>query len=375
MSPDNLKKQPTVHSWWRNLLVGLVRWTVAAALVLAIGEFVARAVVTTPSNQQFDPELGWTYIPNSTIFSSREGGAHLAVNRLGANDEEFVPKGNRERLLFLGDSITEALQVPRHQNFTSVLEQLQPDVDAINMGRSAMGPVHYPVMVKRHKAEIEPAQVIVVLSPGDLLDTLQPSVVLSPHRDEQKQTIGLAPAMNDRIKEKLAPVLRRSALATHLARRLKPVLTQSVKEALCWIRDCPPVDASETLDQTYAEHHQVEAARRLRLALEAIQKQTTVTVVYVPALNYKVGRVVEPQYPWEGTNYRDVCHALGIPFLDTSEALAQAYRETGQPGHGFPNAVVGQGHLNKLGHAAVAQAIHGWLQTLPAENSDEESTP
>jgi len=352
-----------------------VRWTIALVIVLTFGEFIVRISVTTPSNQQFDEKLGWTYVPHSTIYSSREGGAFLKLNSLGANDVEPAFKRLKKRILFLGDSITEALQVPREQNFTTVLEGLAPQIEAVNLGRSAMGPVHYPVLLERHSPNLKPDEVVIVLSPGDLLDTLQNNVVVTTDPESATESIALAPAINDRIKEKLGPLLRRSALVTHLARRLKPVLTQSVKDAMCWVRDCPASDASAIRDQSYAERNQVEAERRLRMVLAPLAQATHLSIVHVPALLYKTERRIEHQYPWEGAIYRTVCESLEIPYLDTTDALEKSYQHSGQPGHGFSNAIVGQGHLNAEGHRAVGQAIDTWLQNRTKPATDERSTP
>ena len=353
----------------------LVRWSIALVIVLAFGEFIVRVSVTTPSNQQFDEQLGWTYVPHSTIYSSREGGAFLKLNSLGANDLDPALKRHKQRILFLGDSITEALQVPREENFTTVLEGLAPQIDAVNLGRSAMGPVHYPVLIDRHWASLTPDEVVIVLSPGDLLDTLQNNVVVKTDLESATESIGLAPAMNDRIKEKLGPLLRRSALVTHLARRLKPVLTQSVKDAMCWVRNCSANDAPEVRDQSYAERYKAEAERRLRLVLAPLARTKNLSIVHVPALIYKTERRVEHQYPWEGAIYQTVCASLDIPYLDTTAALKKSYQASGQPGHGFSNAIMGQGHLNAEGHRAVAQAIHGWLQNRTKSATDERSAP
>lgn len=76
----------------------------------------------TPSRQVFDADLGWQYIPESKIIYSSEGYAVHFLNELGMNDASLASKTNQKKILMLGDSFTEALEVPRTVNFVPKLD-------------------------------------------------------------------------------------------------------------------------------------------------------------------------------------------------------------------------------------------------------------
>jgi lysophospholipase L1-like esterase len=361
----------TERSGWALFGSVMTRFLLALVAVGCVGEFVARVFITTPSNQQFDAQLGWVYEPDSMIFSSREGGTALQLNSIGFNDESIRPAEDRRRILFLGDSITESLQVRQRANFTSVLERLDPTIEAINLGRSAMSPAHYGVVLDRYTAHLVPEWTIVVLTRGDLLDLLRDNIVITRDANQAIEAMSLRPAATDRFKATLGPILRRSALVTHLARRLKPAVTDTIRDWVCWVRGCEQEPLGSAFDQAYAQNHQAEAAQRLHFALVALQKKRPLIAIYVPALQYGVRGEVTQAYPWEGRVYASVARTLEIPYLDTTEALTKAYRATGQPPHGFANAIIGSGHLNESGHEAVGRALHGWLQSL--ESSTDRS--
>ena len=340
---------------------GGVRVLLVLTLLTCFGEFIARVFITTPSNQQYDAQLGWVYEPNSIIFSSREGGADLQLNSIGFNDQPMAQGRGRGRLVFVGDSMTEALQVRQEDNFTSVLERLDPRIEAVNLGRSSMGPAHYGPVLDRYVSYTKGDLAIAVLTRGDLLDLLRGNVEVTRDSNDALETMSLRPVPEDRFKEVLGPFLRKSSLLTHLARRLKPTVTGIVKPLASWVKGTKSGDGGSKLDQAYVQLHEEEVAKRLSFTLMEVHKKWPLVVIYIPALNYDADGEVSHTFPWEGRIYAGVTSELGIPYFDTSEALAEVYRTSGQPPHGFSNAVIGKGHLNEEGHEAVGRALHRWL--------------
>lgn len=56
--------------------------------------------------------------------------------------------------------------------------------------------------------------------------------------------------------------------------------------------------------------------------------------------------------------YADVCKKNDVTFLDMTDIFVQNYREKHILPHGFSNTSVGSGHLNKYGHAMIAEAVY-----------------
>src|SRR5690606_17486683 len=122
------------HSGRRELTIKRIMGRLAIWLIIAIagGELFARALLTSPSTQLFDPEIGYVNAPRSTLFQAREGFQRLRLNAQGLNSPELGPPvPDRPRILFVGDSITFAAQVPQDRNFVSLVGQHLPGVETV----------------------------------------------------------------------------------------------------------------------------------------------------------------------------------------------------------------------------------------------------
>ena len=91
--------------------------------------------------------------------------------------------------------------------------------------------------------------------------------------------------------------------------------------------------------------------------LAKLRETAPVLVLDVPQLRYLPGGETELADPTEGETYRRAAKRAGVGYLDAGPALRAAYRRDGQPGHGFHNLEPGRGHLNEIGHRAVARAL------------------
>ncbi len=331
--------------WIRALLV--------AAVLLGAGEGVTRAFLTSPSGQGFDPELGWGWVPGTVIANYKEGGAPFVVNELGANDDPVSPKQGKLRILGLGNSFMEALQLPRSQNYTSRLEALAPGVDFVNLARSAMGPAHYPVVLRRHVDALDPDLVVVGLGEGDLF-SFGGGVELVKEGGRVVD-VKLRAESKDQLKESFRPLLAHSALATHLMRRLKPLVAGLLADdpgpAPVGPRDLRPA---------------FEAMRIVMRQVVAVGRP--VVVLFVPGMDYlasgetRINDAAADALVRAAVREVELETGKPIPWLDAGGALADLYRRTGKPGHGFHNLRVGTGHLNAAGHDAVARVLVDWLE-------------
>jgi hypothetical protein len=324
-----------------------------AILLLVCAEVITRIYLTSPSNQIYDARLGFVYQPDSVLFNASEGGAHLRLNHLGLNTDPIRPKEGRRRVWFLGDSITQAAQVPRHENFCSLLMKERPDLQAINGGRSDAGPLEYLEIYRRLKADIQADVVAIVLTDGDLADMKRAKYDLSRNKDHEIEDVQLHASARQRLKNMVQPLISRSALATHLMRRAKPLITQGGE-----------IEFKETQITTsqVANGDQI-TIELLSYIIKTISKDQKTFVIHIPNISYEKNRraSVSPSSLQATRIFNAAATNSGTNLITLDTPFIESYRQCGQPGHGFMNAVIGAGHINALGHAAVAKHLGGAL--------------
>lgn len=112
---------------------------------------------------KFKPNI--TFSVNEEEFSNT-----INTNSAGLNDEErgYVKKEGTKRIVLLGDSFIEAVQVPREKNIASLLENLLGnDFEVINMGFAGAGQAHEYLILKQEALKYSPDLVIVFFFIGN----------------------------------------------------------------------------------------------------------------------------------------------------------------------------------------------------------------
>lgn len=156
----------------------VVRITITLLVLLATAELSTRVVLVRPMAIQEDVDLGWIYQPCATVLHTSEGRALNRVNAQGFNAKDPVIQPGMIHILVLGDSLTEALQVPAELNFTSELERIVPCLDVYNAGRSGLSPAFYPSLLARLSHGAPPDFTILVIGPGDRGDLLNGKMLI-----------------------------------------------------------------------------------------------------------------------------------------------------------------------------------------------------
>ena len=338
----------------RNQLMLTCKMLCFCTVLLLTAEVITRMFVTAPSNQIYDPILGFVYKPNSVHFNASEGGAHLCLNHLGLNSDPPTSKNGRRRILFLGDSITQAAQVPRQENFCSKLMQERPDLQVINGGRSDAGPLEYLEIYQRIKGDIQADAVAIVLTDGDLADMKRAKYDLSRNKDREIEDIQLHASARQRLKNMVQPLISRSALATHLMRRAKPLITRGGE-----------IEFKETsMTTSQVENGDQITIELLSYIIKTISKNQKTFVIHIPNISYEKNHraSVSPSSLQATRIFNAAATNSGTNLITLDTPFIESYRQCGQPGHGFMNAVIGAGHINALGHAAVAKHLAGALR-------------
>lgn len=121
-----------------------------------------------------DPDVELLYLRDiRTVYYSGESGRLVDVqtNEVGVRDAPWLPLGPERRILVVGDSFVEALQVDARERFTERLEATYRRaglaVRVLNAGIGGQDPPHY-LNYMRHFARIaEPHHAVVVLTNAD----------------------------------------------------------------------------------------------------------------------------------------------------------------------------------------------------------------
>jgi hypothetical protein len=107
---------------------------------------------------EYDPEIGWVGLPNVNIKDMYGPGAHLRTNGRGfRNAKDFQPKrdGDARRIVCSGDSVTFGEHVGDDQTFCSLLAELDPKLEPINMGQVGYGVDQAYLWYRRDAEDLE----------------------------------------------------------------------------------------------------------------------------------------------------------------------------------------------------------------------------
>jgi len=120
------------------LVEGLASWTYSLEKAWA----ASQPERPERAHSQYDSELGWVNQPGVHVSDLYGPGKDFTTNARGFRAQgeyaETAPPGFR-RVVFLGDSFTMGYGVGDDETFPSVVERLEPSIQAINMGMGAYG--------------------------------------------------------------------------------------------------------------------------------------------------------------------------------------------------------------------------------------------
>lgn len=370
-----------------------------AGLVLAEG-LLRLADVSFPRFWRSDPVLGIALRPDRRGWFVDEGRAFVTTNSLGFRDAErprAKPPG-AFRVLVLGDSFTEAVQVPAEKTFEKVAERSLAScpalkgrpVEVMNWGVRGYGTVEELELLRLLGHDQTPDAVVLADYPEtDLLDNVRawesrrhPSMIeekdgrleYTPATEARRQEV-LAAADGDRddpfpTNLRLYQVVE--AAYTHWRHRAfwRQGLHNDVESA-----DYPaagayraPADAAwrrawELQERLLDLFRRETAARGERAAVMVVSSPAQVFPEASQRERYaRLWRAEDMLYP--GKRLAAAARRLGLGFVDTVPALDAEVRRTGRPVHGFANTRPGYGHWNEEGHAVVGRVLADGLCAL-----------
>ncbi len=345
------------------------------------GAIVARAMHGQALDVLFRPHARFVWVGHQG--RKQEFAVFVRNNALGFHDEEHaLPKApGRMRILVIGDSFVEALQVPLQAGLPRLLaDRLRRrgfPVEVVVVARSCWGPIEYAAAVEEWAEKLDPDLVVCCFYPGNDVrnasaeaERLFAKQVASPlgelwNRPESSALPGL-----------LVPWSRLNALVSRLA-----LLHQIRGGYSAWRFPYKiPVDFYVFAQGKDAIPFVEEGWNRLRvevgrMAMTLARRRCPLLAVSTSD-DFRLAR--EPKelvralsrdydeaarWEWDFTLFEkrlaSVLSPLGIPYVDLQDRFAARMRVSSQLCH-----FLADGHWNETGHAWAAEALAPEVERL-----------
>lgn len=291
------------------------------------------------------------HLPVATV--THRLGEGFGVSHWDANGIRRSPYScsNCARVLVIGDSYTEALQVNDDQTYAAVAEAIlagTKPVRLLNAGIAAASPADYALQAARYRKSIQPAWVVIQLNADDLgHDAFAPDKVHFHQSIDGLTVVVPAPYSYGRITKTLKYIRERSALANYAIARLD-IARQGPKS--------PPLFRAESESRARAvpeapQSYPLETELGLLRALYGDR----ITFLFLPLFDKPLEN--------EELRFDRYCRATNVSCVNFRASFAE-FQRTGTAPYGFPNSGFGGGHLNPDGHAAVARLLANELRRL-----------
>jgi len=352
----------------------------------------------------YDRYSGWKLRPNASLWQPQEGKAYVVVNSAGMRDREHpVSKpANTIRVAILGDSFTEAKQVPTQQTFCAVIErELKAcpalngrSVETLNFGCDSYGTAQ-ELMTLRHRVwQFSPDVVVLAICTGN--DIRNDSVELEgdkcqpffTYRDGELVATGpfeesawfrfLCMMRFESQRSATLNVLGQLRSALRARWRRRRTLAQQFKAGVSepglddWVYKPPRTDAQNAAwsaaEGEIEMVHQEAAAHGARFL--AVTLSNGIQVYPDPALR----RAYMERWGMDDLFYPDhriqaLGQRLGFDVLNLAPAFQQRADRDRVFLHGFSNTQLGSGHWNAAGHryggGLIARRLCEQLQVQP----------
>jgi hypothetical protein len=123
------------------LLLVLIEGT-ASLVAFALGLAGGRPPERERMHMRFDPELGWTSVPDTRLENFYGPGRHLTINGQGVRANRAYgaqPPAGRRRALCAGDTFTLGPGVDDDSTWCAQLEQIDSQLETVNLGQGGYG--------------------------------------------------------------------------------------------------------------------------------------------------------------------------------------------------------------------------------------------
>lgn len=142
-------------------------------VIVALEAIFAWAGVGEQEVTKLDDKVGFVYFPNKRFTNRKEGFSRLDFNSYGMQDKLRITSKppNTIRIAVLGDSFVASVEVERHQNFCSILEEKlnaelsKSKYEVLNFGVGGYDPGQMYLTLKERVLDFAPDLVVLAYRP------------------------------------------------------------------------------------------------------------------------------------------------------------------------------------------------------------------
>jgi hypothetical protein len=388
--------------WIGNLL--LIAGGVAAALVMA--ELALRIFMPKPDFYVYDSHTGWNPNPGSAGWDNEESRVWLEFNRDGFRGPAvpFKKPPGTFRVVVLGDSFTEAQQVPWEDTFCAVMQHelsgcpsLQGRrIEVIDLGCDGYGTAQELIVLRRVAWKLHPDMVVLAFFSGN--DVRNNEVALEgdkcrPFFIYRRGELTLDGPFND------SSWFRWSCMARFDARhfRVLDVLGNARDAIRDWTRGKAPSpvrghepgisdmvyrppatplwkDAWRVTDGEIVEIHQEVERNGATFLLATLS--TGIQVYPDPEVRARYQKFVGvPDLFYPERHLKALGDSEGFQVLNLAPVMQQWAEQHHAFLHGFKAGRTGTGHWNVTGHRLAGNLLAGKICTIAAAAPSAHASP
>jgi hypothetical protein len=336
------------------------------------------------------PTLGWTLRPGISAWFTQEGRAYVQINAEGRRDSGATKEKQEDtyRIAVLGDSYTEAMQVPVDQSYWALLPaHLQAcgyapgkRIEVLNFGVSGYGTAQEYLTLELSALRYSPDLVLLQFTNGnDLKDN---SILLDEDRSRPFFRLEHGTLKQDASSERTAAFLKRNSalsrygrwLSDHsrlvqLARLIRKGAVLPAAQAVEAGLDTEPLVPPK--DPVWEGAWQLTEALIVRTALTAREHGAHFVLFNVPYAvqvhpDAGLRKGLEKQLGVKDLFYPDrrlaeLAKTNKLAYVPLAYAMQQHAERSAKPLHGFGGPRAGFGHWNPAGHDLAARLLAGHL--------------
>lgn len=320
----------------------------------------------TPAHHH-DPDgaTDYRWDPDTFYSQAKEGFSAGHTNNEGYYCLRDYHAGDPVDILVMGSSHMEASNVQPEQSTAALLDSMLEDKAVYNIGTSAHLFLVCADNLKQAVKKYSPREYVILetdrlrFSDEELRAVLEGTMKDIPSLEggwvsllQENQYLRL---LYRQLQNRMGGNIRLPASQNRLRGvEEAPAEADTEEEA----DDTQQVDAEET-GQDEAQNEQLLSELLGNLSDACKAKGARLIIFFHPSTTVHEDGLLHMEYfDEDAERFRNLCEENGITFLSMTGRFAEEYDAHYTVAYGFPNTLVGTGHLNKHGHKMIAEELY-----------------